>query len=359
MPYAILRFQKVKAGGVSARYAHNERKKETYKSNPDIDPYRKEDNYHLITPQNTYRRDVQRIIKAAGCKTRSNSTVMVEALITATPEFIKPLDPVEQFEYFERAVQFMKSKLGRQNIISAVVHMDERTPHMHLTFCPIIENGKSKSLSAKDLIGNRVKLSKWQDDFHSHMSERWTELERGTPAQITKRKYIPVHIFKTAERLDSQFFEVVNALRDIKPFNAKSKRDSAMKILEKWIPDAMRFTSRVKEVDSYIKSLEKAKNETEKRIKEAEGRGDERVRSAQANMQKTIDSRDNELLEKDKELLKAQRAAYESADKLRRQSDNFETLIGRLPYEMRKRIQEEHKAITERNNIKKERGRLR
>ena len=37
MPYAILRFQKRKAGGVAACERHNERKKEAYKSNPDID----------------------------------------------------------------------------------------------------------------------------------------------------------------------------------------------------------------------------------------------------------------------------------------------------------------------------------
>ena len=53
MPYAILRFQKRKAGGVAACERHNERKKEAYKSNPDIDMERSKNNYHLIAHQST------------------------------------------------------------------------------------------------------------------------------------------------------------------------------------------------------------------------------------------------------------------------------------------------------------------
>ena len=50
MPYEILRFQKSKAGGVAAFELHNERKKEAYKSNTDIDMERSKDNYHLVNP---------------------------------------------------------------------------------------------------------------------------------------------------------------------------------------------------------------------------------------------------------------------------------------------------------------------
>ena len=53
MPYAILRFQKRKAGSVAACERHNERKKEAYKSNPDIDMGRSKENYHLVAPPGT------------------------------------------------------------------------------------------------------------------------------------------------------------------------------------------------------------------------------------------------------------------------------------------------------------------
>ena len=108
----------------------------------------------LIQPKQTYLREAKRLITAAGCKRRSNSTVMVETMLTASPEFMAALPPRDQREFFTRAVDFMASKVGRDNILSAVVHMDERTPHMHLCFCPITEGKSGKSLSAKVILGN-------------------------------------------------------------------------------------------------------------------------------------------------------------------------------------------------------------
>ena len=357
MPYAILRFQKVKAGGVSARYNHNERKKEVYKSNPDINHTAKEDNYYLVIPKNTYRREVQRMIKSAGCKVRSNSTVMVETLITASPEFMKRLDSMEQVAFFERAFEFVESKIGRDNIISAVVHMDEKTPHMHLSFCPIVDSKKGKSLSAKAILGNQATLSKWQTDYHNHMSERWPELQRGISSQETRRKHIPVYLFKSADRLDKQYTEVVKALENLNPVNAKSKRDKALTVLGNWMPEAIKFTARIKEVDSYIKFLENEKAETEMRINEAKVQADERVRSTKNTLQERLDRKDDEIVKKEKEILAVKRAEYETATKLRKQADKFERLIGRLPIEIRDRVYEEMKASN--NNKISERGKMR
>ncbi len=101
MPYAILRFQKRKAGGVAACERHNERKKEAYKSNPDIDMERSKNNYHLIAPPKyTYKKEINRMVAEAGCRTRKDSVMMVETLITASPEFMNQLPPEEQKAYF-------------------------------------------------------------------------------------------------------------------------------------------------------------------------------------------------------------------------------------------------------------------
>ena len=135
MPYAILRFQKRKAGGVAACERHNERKKEAYKSNPDIDMERSKNNYHLVAPPKyTYKKEINRKVAEAGCRTRKDSVMMVETLITASPEFMNQLPPEEQKAYFTMALDFISERVGEQNILSAVVHMDERTPHMHLCF---------------------------------------------------------------------------------------------------------------------------------------------------------------------------------------------------------------------------------
>ena len=126
MPYAILRFQKRKAGGVAACERHNERKKEAYKSNPDIDVGRSKDNYHLVNPPRyTYKKEINRMVAEAGCRTRKDSVMMVETLITASPEFMNSLPPEEQKAYFQTALDFISEHVGKKNILSAVVHMRE------------------------------------------------------------------------------------------------------------------------------------------------------------------------------------------------------------------------------------------
>ena len=109
--YAILRFQKCKAGGVACRDRHNERKKVEYKSNPNIDLYRSKDNYHLIEPHGRYKDACTRMIGKAGCKVRSNSTVLVETLVTASPELLNRMTPKEQRQFFERAATFLYERI--------------------------------------------------------------------------------------------------------------------------------------------------------------------------------------------------------------------------------------------------------
>ena len=258
MPYAILRFQKRKAGSVAACERHNERKKEAYKSNPDIDVERSKYNYHLVPPPRyTYKKEINRMVQAAGCKVRKDSkdsVMMVETLITASPEFMNSLPPEEQKAYFAMALDFIAERVGKQNILSAVVHMDEKTPHMHLCFVPITPEGK---LSAKYFLGNQKSLSQWQTAYHERMSARWNELERGQSSMITGRKHIPTWLFKLGGRLDKQYEEIVAALSDINAFNAGKKRDKALSLLSAWLPEAEKFSREIGKQSAYIDSLKK------------------------------------------------------------------------------------------------------
>ncbi|MCD8379659.1 MAG: plasmid recombination protein [Lachnospiraceae bacterium] len=253
MPYAILRFQKRKAGSIASCERHNERRKEAYKSNPDIDVERSKLNYHLVNPPRyTYKKEINRMVKEAGCKVRRDSVMMVETLITASPEFMNSLPPEEQKKYFTMALDFIAERVGRQNILSAVVHMDEKTPHMHLCFVPITPDNR---LSAKAFLGNQKSLSQWQSDYHERMSSRWDELERGQSSMETGRKHIPTWLFKMGTRLDKQYEEIVSALSDINAFNAGKKRDKALEILASWLPEMEKFSKEIHKQDSYIKNL--------------------------------------------------------------------------------------------------------
>lgn len=253
MPYAILRFQKRKAGSVAACERHNERKKEAYKSNPDIDMECSKYNYHLVPPPRyTYKKEINRMVQEAGCKVRKDSVMMVETLITASPEFMNSLPPEEQKAYFAMALDFIAERVGKQNILSAVVHMDEKTPHMHLSFVPLTED---KRLSAKEIVGNKRKLTQWQDRFWEHMVKKYPDLERGESASQTGRDHIPPRLFKEAVHLNRMKEQIMAILNDTNPFNKKAKLDELEALLGKYVPGAEALRTKLKKYDAAYKTL--------------------------------------------------------------------------------------------------------
>ncbi|MCR1906856.1 MobV family relaxase [Intestinimonas butyriciproducens] len=263
--HAILRFAKHKAGPAGALEAHHERTKEQYASNPDIDTSRSRDNFHIIRPEQKYRREIDSRIKAAGCRTRKDSTMFVDTLITASPEFFTNRSKKEIQAYFTEAVAFMEQKVGRGNIFSAVVHMDEKTPHLHLCFTPITEDGR---LSAKEILGNRAQLSKWQDEFHAHMKKAFPVLKRGESALVTKRKHIPTWLFKQSVDLTKQAATVQKVLAEITPLNAGKKRDEAAALLKRFFPRLESHLGQMKKYQATIDYLTQENEGLKEKVKD-------------------------------------------------------------------------------------------
>ena len=263
--HAILRFAKHKAGPAGALEAHHERTKEQYASNPDIDTSRSRDNCHIIRPEQKYRREIDSRIKAAGCRTRKDSTMFVDTLITASPEFFTSRSKKEIQAYFTEAVAFMEQKVGRGNIFSAVVHMDEKTPHLHLCFTPITEDGR---LSAKEILGNRAQLSKWQDEFHAHMEKAFPVLKRGESALVTKRKHIPTWLFKQSVDLTKQAATVQKVLAEITPLNAGKKRDEAAALLKRFFPRLESHLGQMKKYQATIDYLTQENEGLKEKVKD-------------------------------------------------------------------------------------------
>ncbi len=241
--YAILRFAKYKGPEISNIEAHNERTKEKYASNPDIDTTKSHLNFHLVEPPQKYRVEAEHQIKEAGCRTRTDSVRLVEALITATPEFFQGKKKSEIKEYFEEALEFIKQHQSEKNIISAAVHMDEANPHMHLSFVPLTVDGR---LCAKEIIGNKKKLTQWQDKFWEHMVKKYPDLERGESASLTGRDHIPPRVFKEMTRLTKQKEKLDVLLVGINPFNAKKRSEEIGKVLDKYIPAVAQMETTLK-----------------------------------------------------------------------------------------------------------------
>ena len=263
--YAILRFTKHKAGPAGALEAHHERRKEQYASNPDIDVRRSKDNFHIIQPTQKYRREINSRIKAAGCRTRKDSTMFVDTLITASPEFFQGRSRQEVRAYFTEAVAFMEQKVGRGNIFSAVVHMDEKTPHLHLCFTPITKDGR---LSAKEILGNRVQLSRWQDEFHTHMNKAFPVLQRGESSLVTKRKHIPTWLFKQSADLSKQQQAIEQVISQIGVLNAGKKRDELLQMVEPYFSQLEKHLGQMKKYQATIQYLTQENISLRSQIKE-------------------------------------------------------------------------------------------
>ena len=260
--FAILRFAKYKGPEIGRIEAHNERTKEEYASNPDIDTSRSHLNFHLVKPERKYRAESERQIAAAGCRTRSDSVRVVEALITATPEFFKGKKRAEIRELFNEALEFIKQNQAPETIISAVVHLDEKSPHMHLCFVPLTED---KRLCAKEILGNKKKLTQWQDKYWEHMVKKYPDLERGESASETGRDHIPTRVFKQMARLNKQHDKLDAMLSDVKFTNYKDRTAQVIDFLDKYIPDVAAMETLMKKYQKCFTTAESEKKALQKK----------------------------------------------------------------------------------------------
>ena len=248
MAYAILRFAKHKGGASKALSAHHERTKEFYISNPDIDQSRTPQNFHLVTPRWSYEQEIKHRIRMAGCRVRKDSVKFVDTLVTVSPEFAQE-HTAEMPEYFTRAFTFLKERVGEENIISAVVHLDETTPHMHLCFVPLTKDNR---LSAKEILGNKKNMIRWQDDFYACMAERWPELERGTPAVETRRKHLTPQWYKKVTAMDTKLEQLEAALNGINVLNAGKKREEAIETFRQLLPEVESFQTEIQRMQQAV-----------------------------------------------------------------------------------------------------------
>lgn len=159
----------------------------------------------------------------------------------------------------------MEKKIGKGNIFSAVVHMDEQTPHLHLCFTPITEDGR---LSAKEILGNRAQLSKWQDEFHAHMKKQFPVLKRGESALVTKRKHIPTWLFKQSVSLIKQQKAIEKAVSDIGVMNAGKKREEILAMVGSYFSRLESHLGQMKKYQATIDYLTQENEALKEKVKD-------------------------------------------------------------------------------------------
>lgn len=168
--FCIMRTEKRKKSDLSGIQKENTRTATEYNNKvaPGMDIFNV-----VLKESSNWLQDINSEIQAAGAKPRSNSVLALDTVYTASPDFFQGKTNQQNDDFFKDCLQFHQEHFG--HIISAVIHYDETTPHLHIISVPLTKDGR---LSARDVIGNKSKMSKTQDSFFEQVGRSYG-LERG------------------------------------------------------------------------------------------------------------------------------------------------------------------------------------
>ena len=290
MSYAIIRNAKYKRENLKAVYRHNERKNKNY-SNKDIDKTKSYLNYALKEPEFNYEKQIDKIREKYDLKgqIKTVSNIVCEYVITSDNDFFKRIGEKETKRYFETAYKFVceYKDLGEQYILSAKVHYDERSPHMHLLFLPVVHTTDKKGnnidkLACCEFWKAKDSYRQLQNAFFEYMVSNGFDFKRGLPKEETNREHYTVKEYKnitnfekTKETLKSIKLELpeIPDLKDIK--KVMIGRDEKIlndiikpkdKLIEELYQDNVALHKELSKQAKTIEEAEKYQNERDKII---------------------------------------------------------------------------------------------
>ena len=214
MSYLVLHMDKFKKEAIRGIQSHNRRERESH-SNPDIDYDRSAANYELHeAASSNYAEAIQNriddllLVKAV----RKDAVRMCGLIVTSDKAFFDGLTPEETRRFFEESKAFLTEFVGAENVVSAMVHMDEKTPHMHFFHVPVTQDGRLNA----NKIYTRQSLRKLQSELPAYLQSRGFAIERGveqTPGSA--KKHLDTREFKQQkEELARLAQEVAVLMRD-------------------------------------------------------------------------------------------------------------------------------------------------
>jgi hypothetical protein len=163
--YAILRHAKIKSySKLRSASLHNQRKVDVPnadESRPILRVHGQDEMLDTLVKQR---------IETLHCKTRKDSVLAMELILTASPDYFRPKNPLKWGKYDQKkldawqakTLDHLKERFG-ENLIAVDLHLDEATPHFHAVITPIerkMRKRKGKDeyyeanvLSAKTMFG--------------------------------------------------------------------------------------------------------------------------------------------------------------------------------------------------------------
>lgn len=276
--FCIMRTEKRKKSDLSGIQKENTRTATEYNNKvaPGMDIFNV-----TLKESNNWLQDINNEIKGAGAKARSNSVLALDTIYTASPQFFQERTNAENDKFFQDCLKFHNEHFG--HIISAVVHYDETTPHLHVISVPLTQDGR---LSARDVIGNKAKMSKTQDAFFEQVG-RGYGLERGIHMDGQEKK----------QHISAQEHE----LREIKQEIARKKEyleaiehseETARTRAQKYRQTAAELQKQVEVLQKQVEVLQKERNKQHKsllQLTEAKHKAQKEVRGLNYTLQEKRD----------------------------------------------------------------------
>lgn len=207
--------EKYKRADIVGIERENERD-ENYKStrNPQIDKSRTHLNYHTLPYEKKYLSFIDERIKklAPKRKIKDDAVLITSFILGSDKEFFDRITAEQQKQFFADCTDFFSERYGKENVVSAVVHLDESTPHLHFNLMPVTDG----RLCAKELF-DRTALRDLQTDFYEAVGKKYG-LERGKEGSTAKHlDTIAYKTKKMTEAAEAKIREAEKAQTAAKP----------------------------------------------------------------------------------------------------------------------------------------------
>lgn len=171
----------------------NEQERKGLIRNKDIDLSKTHLNYDLVESNfNLYQRIKKRVEKVReNSRIQKNSVVDVSNIITLNKEQFEEWGEDKSKEYFREVYNYFCDEFGKENVVSAKVHMDETTPHMHLHFVPI----KDGKLQCRSVL-NQSRFNKVHSNAPKYLQEKGFKVVRGNGKTKERGNIDNIHEYK-------------------------------------------------------------------------------------------------------------------------------------------------------------------
>ena len=171
-----------------------------------IDPTRTHLNYDFVKSNiGLYERTKERRdkLKKEGSRVQKNSVVLYSNIITIPKEEADKMTDKEHEKYFKSCYEYFCDRYGKENVMSAKVHLDETTPHMHLHFMPVNkENGK---LQARTVMGPKA-LREIHDELPRFLQNRGFDVVKASGEKTMEK--LNIHEYKAREDMKKEVLDL-------------------------------------------------------------------------------------------------------------------------------------------------------